>query len=185
MLLMTEEPRPATRVVVKEEGYVSDVKGVAVLGDPIIGAEVVTYDKNGPGARDARPLPSPKEPTPYQRALHDLTHAKYEPWCPYCVACRRPNDHHRVNDQEDRVQPLLVGDYAFVRNTGDDKLVPVLIVRLKPHGVYFAAVVPSKGTHPWVVERLSRFILERGRIQVSYRADKEPSIVALSKKLVR
>ena len=95
------------------------------------------------------------------------------------MACRRPNDHHRVKAHDDRVQPLLVGDYAFVRNTGDDVLVPVLVVRLKPHGVYFACVVPSKGVHPWVAERLSRFILECGLIQFSYRADKEPAIVAL------
>ena len=86
-----------------------DLKGTAVLGDPIVGVDIVTFDENGPGARAARALPSPREPTPAQRAAHNLTHAKYETWCPYCVACKRPNHQHRAQLQDDRVQHLLVG----------------------------------------------------------------------------
>ena len=52
------------QTVVEQDDHVVDLKGVALLGEPIVGVEVVTYDKNGPGVRQARPLPSPKEPTP-------------------------------------------------------------------------------------------------------------------------
>ena len=99
--------------VASGDDFVADPRGVAVLGEPIVGVEVVTLDEKGPGVIQAKALPSLKEPTPAARALHNLTHAKYEDWCPYCVACRRPNDHHRARTHEDLVQPLLVGDYAF------------------------------------------------------------------------
>ena len=49
------------------EDDVVDLKGVAVLGDPVVGVEVVTLDERGPGALRVRPLPSPQEPTPAER----------------------------------------------------------------------------------------------------------------------
>ena len=116
------------------DDVVHDLKGVAVLGDPIVGTDVVTYDDRGPGALVATPLPSPKEPTPAAREKHNLTHVPYEDWCPFCVAARRPNCNPHKRQLDDRMQPLLLGDYAFVRNTGGDQLTPILIVRLKPYG---------------------------------------------------
>ena len=64
-----------------QDDFVADLKDVAVLGEPIVGIEVVTLDEKGPGALQARALPSPNEPTPAARAAHNLTHAKYEDWC--------------------------------------------------------------------------------------------------------
>ena len=110
---------------------VTDLKGTAVWGEPFVGVEVVTLDERGEGALPARPLPSPKQPTPHQVALHNLTHLPYQPWCTICVACRKPNQHHRHSHSERHI-PLMVADYAFVRNKGDDVLVPLLIGRLYP-----------------------------------------------------
>ena len=122
----SEEPAVEGRAGgnVNLDDVVHDLKGVAVWGDPIVGTDVVTYDERGPGALVATPLPSPKEPTPAARERHNLTHVPYEDWCPFCVASRRPNSHHRKRHHDDRTQPLLLGDYAFVRNTGDDHLTP-------------------------------------------------------------
>ena len=53
----------------------------AMLDDPIVGVEVVLEDHNGPGARQARPLPSPKSMSPAQRAIHDLTHLPFDEGC--------------------------------------------------------------------------------------------------------
>ena len=47
-----------------DDDYVLDPKGIAILGDPIVGVEVVTLDERGPGALAARALASPNEPTP-------------------------------------------------------------------------------------------------------------------------
>ena len=97
---------------------VVDLPEVAVLGDKIVGVDVVTYDEHGPGVLPVKPLPSPQEPTPAERERHNVSgHIKYASWCPMCVACRRPNDHHRLQLHDDRTIPLLVGDGAFIRNS--------------------------------------------------------------------
>ena len=119
--------------VTEDEDEVVNLKEVAVLGDNIVGIEVVALDEQGPWARQVQPLPSPQEPAPAERERHCVSgHIKYASWCPICVSCRRPNDHHRLVLDQERSLPLMVGDYAFVRNSGDDALIPVLIIRLYP-----------------------------------------------------
>ena len=55
-------PPSAGQSMVDNEGPI-DLKKAAVLGDPIVGVEVITQDHRGQGAIAARPLPSPREPT--------------------------------------------------------------------------------------------------------------------------
>ena len=58
-----------------DEDVVHDLKGSAMLGEPIVGVEVVTYDeKQGQGAFAARPLPSPKGPRQAEIDRHNMTH---------------------------------------------------------------------------------------------------------------
>ena len=87
-----------------------DLKKAAVLGDPIVGIEVVTLDHRGQGGIAAVQLPSPKEPTQAAIDRHNLTHWPYEARCPICVASRRPNCHHRLQLDSSRDIPLLVGE---------------------------------------------------------------------------
>jgi hypothetical protein len=94
----------------------------AMLSEPIVGMDKVTWvDGKGPGALAAKPLPSPKPMSDAQRRIHDLTHLPYEPGCPICVSCRRPNNHHRRVKDRERSIPLLVGDYGFPKNSSDDE----------------------------------------------------------------
>ena len=125
---------PSTRAVVSdpeqidEAEVVVDLSKEAVLGEPIVGVEVVTLDSQGQGALPARALPSPKEPTQAERDRHNLTHLPFCLWCPICIACRRPNNHHRLLQDHSREVPLLAGDYGFIRNAGDESLVCVLVL---------------------------------------------------------
>ena len=73
---------------------VLDLAGIADLSDPIVGRHVTYSDEQGPGALPVRPLPSPQEPSPAAMARHFLTHLPYASWCPFCVAFRRPKNHH-------------------------------------------------------------------------------------------
>ena len=111
---------------------VRDLNGRADLADPISGYDVTFKDDTGPGALTIQPLPSPKQPSPAAIARHFLTHLPYAPWCPFCVSFRRPNHHHRRRRSSARLIPLLVGDYAFVRNSRDEVLLTLLVVRLYP-----------------------------------------------------
>ena len=102
----------------------------AMLNDPIVGVEVVISDHRGPGARRARPLPTPKRMSPAQKEQHDLTHLPFEAWCPICIACRRPDGHYRVQALADRSVQPLAGDYCFVRNNRDDTNICVPVLKL-------------------------------------------------------
>ena len=150
----------------------------AMLADPIVGMENVTWDDGkGPGALKPKALPSPKPMSDAQRRLHDLTHLPYEPSCPICVSCRRPNDHHRRSKSMNRSIPLVVGDYGFPKSSGDDEALTTLIMRVYPCKVFLCTWVPSKGRDPRVVARIARFFKEAGLTQFAYRSDREPAIV--------
>ena len=94
----------------------------ATLSDPIVGMDKVTWeDGKGPGALAAKPLPSPKSMSDAQRRIHDPTHLPYEPGCPICVSCKRPNDHHRRAKDRERSILLVVGDSGFPKSSSDDE----------------------------------------------------------------
>ena len=109
----------------------------AVLGDPIIGNEGILLDENGCGARTAATMPAPKGMTAAEWARHCVTHLPYCKDCPWCVASRRPNSHHRKANNAERVIPLLVADYCFLEGSTDDDHITVLVMRLYPYRVFF------------------------------------------------
>ena len=161
-----------------EDEVVDNTK--ALINDPIVGVDrVVLDDKTGPGALDARPLPSPKGMTPARRAIHDITHLPYDPSCEVCVACRRPNTHHTSLPNAERAVPLMVGDYCFPKHSDDAEPLTVLVIRIYPYKLFMCCVVSSKGRDPLVVDRLVRFIKECGLTQFTYRSDREPAIMAM------
>ena len=143
--------------VVEDDEYVD--RSVALTSEPIIGTDNVMFDDaTGPGASEARPLPSPKGMSVQQRAVHDLTHLPYDPSCEVCVSCRRPNTQHRSMPALVRAVPLMVGDDAFPKHSDDADQLTLLVIRVYPFQMFFCCVVPSKGRHPLVVRRLERFI---------------------------
>ena len=48
-----------------------------------------------------------------------INHVPFASWCPFCVGFRKPNHHRRRCKTGGREIPLLVAEYAFVRNTQD------------------------------------------------------------------
>ena len=101
------------------------------LGDPIVGMEKVTWQKEtGAGALEPRVLPSPVPLSKVQREKHDLTHLPYEPSCDICVSTRRPNSHHQKSHLEERRVPLVVGDYCFPKDNRDSESCTVLVLKV-------------------------------------------------------
>ena len=155
-------------------------EGKALAHEPIVGVHKVVFDETtASGALAARPLPSPKGMTMKQREVHDLTHLPYDPSCEICVSCRRPNTQHRTVFKSERSVPLLVGDYAFPKHSDDMEPLTVLVVRVFPYKMFMCCVVPAKGRDPLVIDRLVRFIKDRGLTQFTYRSDREPAIMAM------
>ena len=66
-----------------------------------------------------------------------------------------------------------------MRNSGDDHLTCILVVRLYPFRICLTCVVPNKGVHDFAVKRLAQFMGDTGLVRFNYRSDREPSIVAM------
>ena len=149
------------------------------MGDRIVGVENVTLDNHGPGAIDIKPMATPPEMTPAEWAKHALTHLPYHPGCSICRACKMPNTAHVKSHEADRTIPLLVGDYAFCRDSKDEGLATILVLRLFPYRLTFAFVVAAKGPDVLVISRLAKLITDCGLVHFAYRSDREPAIVAM------
>ena len=175
------KPRgPNTSAVVGSsvDGEAIDPKFVQ-LGDRIVGVEKVTLDERGPGALEPKAVKPPREMTGAQKAKHWLTHLPYDPGCPICISCRRPNNKHIKSHEQERTIPLVVGDYTPVRDSRDEDYAELLVMKVYPFRLIFACVVDHKGPDPRIVARLSKWIIDSGLVHFAYRSDQEPAIVAL------
>ena len=139
-----------------------------------------TEDEDGRSieVRPARSPSNPKSPSARDIAQHNLTHAAYRSWCPFCVAGRRPNSPHRKM-RDERAIPLLVGDFAFVRTTSDEETLTIFVSKVLPQRAVFAMALDQKGANPENVTRLAKFIRNVGLTQFAYRSDQEKAIIAL------
>ena len=70
------------------ETYADDVVDPNQIAhhDPITGVEATVLDENGPGALEPKPLSTPPDMTPAQRAKHNLLHLPMHLGCPICRA---------------------------------------------------------------------------------------------------
>ena len=157
-----------------------DISKYAVCNDPIVGVDVVTHDHRGSGALAAKPLPAPRAPTPAARRRHNLTHLPPEDWCPFCRGARKANlPHRKVSRRTGREVPLLCGDDCHVRNTQDDDLASILVLKLFPVGMFFASVIGEKGLDLGIIKLVSDFIKNCGLLKFVYKSDREPAILTM------
>ena len=87
---------------------------------------VVVQDDEGEASQIHRPLPAPKPPSKEEVRKHNITHWPYRSWCPHCIMGRR-NAEPRFQDKgaNARSRPLVVLDYAFLRNTEDEEFATI------------------------------------------------------------
>ena len=162
-----------------------DPEDLAGIGIPSDDDEVVAQS-DGEEFQMPRGVPQPKAPSREVRLRHNLTHLPYAGWCPWCVMGRKCNSPHFQSDGSDRSIPLLVMDYAFVRNKEDEVLATMLAGRLYPSRRPLACIVDGKGVDPYAAARMSTFIRESGlsRFNFVYKSDQEGSLVAMMEKAV-
>ena len=126
-------------------------------------------------------LKSPREMSPREWAEHLVTHLPYCDSCPFCIAGRCPNRHHRRHGFS-RDVPSLVADYGFLK-AYDDDLCPFLGVLVRPWKICFATMIDHKGPDPLVVKRLARFMrdcgLQHSLIRVTAKPQSDPCLPML------
>ena len=149
----------------------------------------VFVSSDGEEYQAAQGASTPRAPPRDVQARHNLTHLPYASWCPWCVMGRRANSpHFRSRDGAARSLPLLVLDYAFVRDREDEELATLLIGKLYPSRKVLACVVEAKGVaDPYGVNRVAAFIKESGLNDFHFviKSDQESSIQALVEAAIR
>ena len=120
-----------------------------------------------------RSLQVPKEPTPQERAEHELTHLPFRSWCKTCVMSKSRQDHSKKLRLK---QPVLQCDYSFFTDPKVEGSVTILNVRDVMSGLALACVVPHKGRSVYAEGELRRFILETGRTVGVLQTDPEASV---------
>ena len=75
---------------------------------------------------------------------------------------RNADPHFQSKESSDRSLPLLVLDYAFLRNKDDDDFATVLVGKCYPSRQILACVLDGKGLDELAINRVAAFIRECG-----------------------
>ena len=128
--------------------------------------------------------PNPMQPTKKQIEEHlARSHNPYRSWCDICVRASGKEDPHRHLAQQDRVIPVFVCDYAFLKSDSDpeDKITIFVLKECNSRSL-FACVCPTKGTECTVAANLYLdAIQELGykHCTIQYKNDQEPALMAV------
>ena len=92
---------------------------------------------------------------------------------------------HRIKKQEDKQEeevPVVSIDYTFMHDRqkeGEEKGMPILVMKDRKTKVIRARVVPQKGKHWYAIKILSGMLDSLGYKKVMFKSDQEPAIMSL------
>jgi hypothetical protein len=138
------------------------------------------------GKRSCRKVLSPTEPSPQERAEHELTHLPFRNWCRHCCRGRGVEMAHRKTDGAEKRLPEIHFDFCFLGDEKGRKLevgetLPVLVVREVHSKMVLSAGTPSKSTGNFIARRCLAFLREIGceSCDVIVKSDNEPAITSI------
>ena len=115
----------------------------------------------------AKGIKSPEQPTPQERAEHNLTHLPFRSWCPLCVQSKGKADAHKQQKQTSTT-PVLQFDFCDFKTLGEIRTTPILTGIDVETGMAMAVVTDNKsGDFTYHVQAIQAFLLECGRVQAS------------------
>ena len=86
-----------------------------------------------------------KTPTAQEMEEHNCSHIPSQPWCPACVAGKKPNALHKRKVEGEHHVPEIRFDYAFHRESDSNETLTVLVMKDRDSKTIFADVVEMKG----------------------------------------
>ena len=92
-------------------------------------------------ALKAKGVKAPAQPTPQERAEHELTHLPYRSWCTICVQSKGRQDHHKAQQSK---QPVIQCDFAYIKGLQDKTVVPIFTAIDVQTGMGMAVYVHDK-----------------------------------------
>ena len=137
---------------------------------------------------DVHEVPAPRQPTPQERARHELTHTPPEQWCEECVMGQSAEDPHDSSSKgPPRSIPMIVFDFAYNAATGEDgheappdtELGISLVAVDRDSGYVYGNALATKDADSYSCKELNAFIRQMGYSSVELRCDNEPSVKAI------
>ena len=113
----------------------------------------------------AKGLKSPDQPTPQERAEHNLTHLPFRSWCKQCIQNKSKSDAH-PRQQRNSKAPVIQFDFCYFKSLGEQKTTPILTGIDVETGMAMAVVVSNKTQDfNYHVQCIQSFLMECGRVQ--------------------
>ena len=84
-------------------------------------------------------------PTAQEREEHNCTHIPSRPWCPACVAGKKPNSPHKRQTDGEHLVPDIGLEYVFLWESDSDETLTILVMKDRDSNTIFADVVEMKG----------------------------------------
>ena len=116
--------------------------------------------------------------------MHMVNHIPFRSWCSHCVKGKAHGNQHRrrrVVEREDR-EPLVSVDYMFMHDNqgeGEEKGMPIMVVKDRKTRIIRARVVPKKGNHGYGIKVLIGVPESLGHVEVILKSDQEPALMSL------
>ena len=121
-----------------------------------------------------------KTPSVQEMEEHNCTHIPSQPWCPACVAGKKPNSPHKRQAEGEHLVPEIGLDYAFLRESDNIETLTILVMKDRDIKTIFAGVVEMKGRGlEGTVENVVKNIARLGYKKVILCSDQEPAIIHL------
>jgi hypothetical protein len=133
-------------------------------------------------AAKATGLKTPDQPTPQERAEHELTPLPFRSWCPTCVQSKGRSASHPK--QQSR-SPVVQFDFCFFKAPGEKTSTTILTGIDVQTGMRMAVLVTNKHQDfQHNVQSIRAFLLECGRVQAVLNStvlqtDQEDHLIAL------
>ena len=112
-----------------------------------------------------------RAPSKEEVAMHMVNHIPFRSWCRHCVKGKaHGNQHRRRKVEEGQMRELVVSvAYMFMHDNqreGEEKGMPILVVKDRKTRIIRARVVPQKGNHAYGINVLSGVIESLGHSKV-------------------
>ena len=89
--------------------------------------------------------------------------------------------------KEETREPIVSVDYMFTHDNqgeGEEKGMPIMVVKDRKTRIIRARVVPQKGNHWYGIKVLSGIVESLGHSKVILKSDQEPAIVSLKVEVI-
>ena len=121
--------------------------------------------KNNNKQSQQKEFKSPDQPTPQERAEHNLTHLPFRSWCKQCIQNKSKSD-ARPRQRRNSRAPVVQFDFCYFKSLGEQKTAPILTGIDVETGMAMAVVVSNKTQDfNYHVQCIQSFLMECGRVQ--------------------